>query len=406
MHFRIRALDEVTQRVVSTSLEAADEADALQRLRERRLTPISTCLAHASGPGLRAGWLGVALRGRTPSFPVELLAQELHALVSAGLSLTESLEAIADKEQQAERSAVLARLLTSLREGRRFSVALRAQGQLFPALFIGVVEAAENTGELAGALERYIAYAQRLQAVRQKMISAAIYPAVLLSVGSLVALFLIGWVVPRFAAAYRGGGRSLPWGSQLLLQWGEFASRNALSLTACLGLLLLGATLWVGSMKRRGVWPRLVGLAPGMARWLELLTLSRLYLTLGLLLQGGLPIRPALALARSVLPGSRAPSVDEVSVRLGEGWSVSSAMQAAGLTTPIALRFLRAGERSGQLPQMLHRAANYHEAETARWMERFSRAFEPMLMTAIGLVIGLIVLLLYMPIFELAGSLQ
>jgi general secretion pathway protein F len=395
MRFDIRALDPVSRAVLSTRLEALDEHDARAQLAARQLTPIS----------LRpAGRL--ALRRRDEAFPVLLFAQELHALVSAGLSLIESLEAFVEKERAPAARAVLERLVAALREGRRFSAALRAQGDRFPPLFVGIVEAAESTGELPSALERYVSYAQRLQVLRQRVISAAIYPAILLTVGGLVGVFLLGWVVPRFASVYRSGNRALPWGSQLLLDWGEFAGQHAGALLAGLVVVVAALVLWLRAVAARGGLGRLAARVPGVARWLELLTLSRLFLTLGLLLRGGLPLPQALALVRSVLPPQRAAAIDIVSTRIAEGWPLSQAMDAAGLNTPISLRFVRAGERSGQVAEMLHRAAVYHDAETARWVERFSRIFEPVLMAVIGAVIGLIVLLLYMPIFDLAGSLQ
>jgi general secretion pathway protein F len=395
MRFDIRALDPVSRAVLSTRLEALDEHDARAQLAARQLTPISL------RPASR-----LALRRRDEAFPVLLFAQELHALVSAGLSLIESLEAFVEKERAPAARAVLERLVAALREGRRFSAALRAQGDRFPPLFVGIVEAAESTGELPSALERYVTYAQRLQVLRQRVISAAIYPAILLTVGGLVGVFLLGWVVPRFAAVYRSGNRALPWGSQLLLDWGEFAGQHAGALLGGLVVVIAALVLWLRAVAARGGLARLAARVPGVARWLELLTLSRLFLTLGLLLRGGLPLPQALALVRSVLPPQRAAAIDIVSTRIAEGWPLSQAMDAARLNTPISLRFVRAGERSGQVAEMLHRAAVYHDAETARWVERFSRIFEPVLMAVIGAVIGLIVLLLYMPIFDLAGSLQ
>jgi general secretion pathway protein F len=157
---------------------------------------------------------------------------------------------------------------------------------------------------------------------------------------------------------------------------------------------------------RNGTWWRLLAVIPGTRPKLEVLEVSRLYLTLGMLLQGGLPIVPALQLARSVLPVARQSAIEHASKRIAEGEPLSDAFVATGLSTPVALRLLKVGERSGQLGAMLVRTAEFYESETTRWIERFTKAFEPALMAAIGLVIGLIVILLYMPIFDLAGSLQ
>lgn len=396
MRYFVRAHDAAAGQVVSLELEALDERDVHAQLQARQVTPLS-CAAESR----KLPW-----PASRPSWPGPLFAQELLALTQAGLGLIESLETLAERERAVEPRAGLQRLASSLREGLSFSAALRAQGERFAPLFVGVVEAGERTGDLVAALERYLAYQQQVQAVRQRVLSAAIYPVILLVVGGLVALFLLGWVVPRFAAVYAGSQRELPWGSQLLLQWGRFAGDHFALILAGLGAASVAAAYeaWTGSLSRMG--QALAPRVPSVGRWLELLALSRLYLTLGLLLHGGLPVTQAMALARSVLPASRRDAFDRTVALVTQGQPLSEAFGAQRFATPVALRLLRAGERSGQLAEMLTRSAQYHDAETARWVERFSRAFEPALMAAIGLVIGLIVLMLYMPIFDLASSLQ
>lgn len=397
MHFDIRAFEEATQQILSLRLDAADEAGARSQLEARGLKALSVSRAAAWAlwaPGRRG-------------FDVALFIQELHTLTEAGLTLVESLEALLEKETQDAPKAVLGRLLTSLREGHKLSEAMRQAGaDVFPPLLAGIVQAAENTGDLAEALSRYLAYDQRVQSVRQRIVSAAIYPVVLCVVGAMVAVFLMTWVVPRFASVYRGTGRPLPWGSQLLLDWGQLVNHHGWSILAVLVAVVVGLVAGTRAIAARQGWHSVLSRIPGVARWIIATSLARLYLTLGLLLRGGLPIQQALALVRSVLPQPQQPAVDDVMAAVSRGLPLSQALEAARLSSPIALRFVRAGERSGQLAEMLTRTALYHDAETARWVDRFSRLFEPLLMTLIGLVIGVIVLLLYMPVFDLAGSLQ
>ena len=132
--------------------------------------------------------------------------------------------------------------------------------------------------------------------------------------------------------------------------------------------------------------------------------LSRLYLTLGTLLEGGIAVRPALDMTRATASQSLQPALAAVGHGITQGQSMSAALDSAGLATPIAARLVRVGERTGELGPMFMRAAQFHEAQLARAVERFSKLFEPLLMAAIGVVIGLIVILLYMPIFDLVGS--
>jgi general secretion pathway protein F len=145
---------------------------------------------------------------------------------------------------------------------------------------------------------------------------------------------------------------------------------------------------------------------PGVSGQATAMELSRLYLTLGMLLDGGIPLRTAIDMSSGTLtPGTRERLAAARSAIDG-GEAASAAFERHRLVTPVALRLLRVGERTGRLGDMLTRAALFHETESARWIDRFTKAFEPALMAAIGLLIGGIIVLLYLPIFDLAGSLQ
>lgn len=392
MQFQIRALDRQHQ-VLSLTIEALDEADARAQAAMLAMTPISVQRGRDWWPQRR-------------SFSFLLFAQELHTLVVAGLSVIESLDVLAEKESSPESRAILARLSQRLRSGDRLSTALAAQTEVFPALFVGIVQAAEGTSDLPRALGRYIDYQSRLAAVRDKMISAAVYPTVLVVVGGAVSLFLLTYVVPRFASVYQGGGRPLPWASQLLLSWGAFAGQHAGVLTTVFAAVVAAGAFWLRAQLRSGGIARALSLFPVARSRLRLFELSRLYLTMGMLLEGGIAATKALGLCTAIVsPASRAALL-HVRANVEEGLPFSESLESAGLSTPVAQRLLRVGERSGQLGTMLTRTANFYEGETTRWIERFTRLFEPVLMAAIGIVIGLIVILLYMPIFDLAGSLQ
>lgn len=392
MQFHVRALN-TQQQLISLVVEAADDAAARLQLQQQGLVLVSMAAARAP--------LFTSAR-----FPLLFFAQELHALLTAGLSVIEALEVLIEKERVNATRDVLGQLTTALREGQSLSAAMARQPGVFPTLFVGILQAAEGTSDLPLALSRYIDYETRLAAVKQKVVSAAIYPAILVCVGGGVAAFLLGYVVPRFAAVYRGSGRPLPWASQLLLDWGAFASAHTIELVLLFGIGLGWAAWRVRRHLHEGTWWRMLAVIPGASPRLQVLEISRFYLTLGMLLQGGLPIASSLQLASSVLPSDRHGAVTEVGRRISEGESLSDAFVAAGLIAPVALRLLKVGERSGQLGAMLVRTAEFYEGETTRWIERFTKVFEPALMAGIGLIIGLIVILLYMPIFDLAGSLQ
>jgi general secretion pathway protein F len=134
--------------------------------------------------------------------------------------------------------------------------------------------------------------------------------------------------------------------------------------------------------------------------------LARFYRSLGMTLRGGIPILTSLDMVQGLLAGDMRERLQLVSARVSEGQALSRALQDGGLTTPVALKLLRAGERSGKLGEMLEHAADFYDEEMARWVEWFVKLFEPILMTVIGVLIGVIVMLMYLPIFELASSIQ
>ena len=143
---------------------------------------------------------------------------------------------------------------------------------------------------------------------------------------------------------------------------------------------------------------------PAIGERVRVYQLTRFYRTMGMLLSGGTPVAQAIGMVSGLLDEELRQRLDGALVRVNEGKPLSASLEAQSLTTPVALRMLRVGERTGQMGDMMERIAAFHEEELGRWVERFTRTFEPLLMAVIGIVIGGIVLLMYFPIFELAGS--
>lgn len=394
MKFEIRALSPANT-VQTLTVEAADMPAARKAAEAQRLKVVS--IKALSGGRLRA---------KRGAFSLVMFSQEIVALLEAGLSLVEALEGLIEKESSPVARSIMEALIARVREGSRLSDAIAMQEEYFPPLFVGIVRAAERTSDLPQALRRYIDYQTRLDLVRSKIISATIYPGVLLTVGGLVCLFLMTFVVPRFSAVYKDSGRDMPWMSKILMSWGQLLGQHT-ALVATGAVCLLALAVWyIRRNNREGRWAMLAKKIPGIGERAKIMELSRLYLTLGMLLEGGIPIVMSLdMLSTSVSPSTRlrlAAARSEIS----NGEMVSFAFEKHDLATPIALRMLRVGERSGQLGTMLMRSAQFYEGESARWIERFSKVFEPVLMAMIGVVIGTVIVLLYMPIFDLAGSLQ
>jgi general secretion pathway protein F len=394
VEFRIKALD-LSSSVVTCVVDAVDEAAARRQLALKELKVISL------QPVRRLRRLF-----QSPHLQVAVFSQQLVSLLEAGLSLVEALEALAQKESNSSTKHVLDQILGRLYEGQTLAAAIGEHPATFPDLYVASVRASEKTGALREALTRYIAYQEQADALRKTLVNACIYPSVLLVAGLLVTLFLMGYVVPRFSSIYEDVGSDLPFASRMLLQWGQLIDAHA-------GLVVLGAIAVVAGAvyglarpalrAKVGEW---LARIPAIGRQLQVYQLARLYRTLGMLVRGGMPAVPALRMSGGVVHAASRAAYAAATRAVVEGQSFAEAMERHGLTTPVAARMLRVGERSGNMGEMMERIADFCDEELARWVAVMTRLIEPVLMIVIGLIIGVIVVLMYFPIFQLAGSIR
>jgi general secretion pathway protein F len=395
MRFDVLAVD-ARQQVVALALEAANAALAAEEVRKQGLSLISL-----QSRGLR---LALAPRGRR--FPTTLFSMELMSLLDAGLNLVEALQTLAEKEGHGERQGVLSGLLGAIHRGEPFSQAVAGFPQHFSPLYVATVKASERTGSMREALGRYIAYQEELERVRKKIVSASIYPAILMIVGLAVIGFLMFYVVPRFARVYEDMAGTLPFFSRLLLGFGNFVGHNALAL-AFTGILLVTAAVWAFSRAEFRNWLNMqLWRVPAAGARMKTYQLARLYRTAGMLLKAGSPAVRALDMVRGLLAAHLRPSLARAKTMIEQGQPMSAALGAAGLATPVAARMMSVGEKSGDMGEMFIQIARFHDDEVARFIDWFTRAFEPLLMAVLGVSVGAIVVLMYMPIFELAGSIK
>lgn len=381
----------------SLDIPGVDAAEAVRRAAARGFTVVAIeAAAHAEPAG----------GGRSTRFPLMLFSQELLALLEAGLNLSEAMTTLLAKQRQPAVRQVLQGMVQSLTEGRNFSDVLAERPTHFPQVYVATVRAAERTGDLASALARYIAYELQFETIRKKLVSVAIYPTMLVAVGSFVTLFLLGYVVPRFSAAYESAGRELPFMSALLLTLGRAIYGNWQ--WVLLGVLTL-ALLMVWCISRQAGRQYLVNLVlrlPWLAEKVAEFRLARFYRAVSLLLASGIPLPRAMGMVTGLLGPGQRQALDGARLAVEQGRSLSEALLAAGLASPVAESLIKVGERSGQLAAMLERTAQFQDDDFARWVDWASRLLEPVLMTVIGIVIGGVVVLMYMPIFDLAGSVQ
>ncbi len=398
MRYEVKAM-RGNEGLTALAIDASDRADAIGQARAQGYTVIAV--------KAREAWAGMAAitLGRQ-HFPLVQFSQELLSLLEAGLPLLEGIETLAEREHRPGLRKTLSQIIAALSEGKPLSQALQQFPGQFPPLYIATIRASERSGALPEALTRYIAYQSQMDAVKRRVISSSIYPVLLVGVGGLVTLFLMVYVVPRFSHIYTDMGRNIPLMSRLLMQWGQLLGEHSLIVLGALAGAVAALVFAASRPAFRQWFGRTMWRLPALGDRLYIYQLARFYRSLGMLLRGGMPAVTALQMSADLLQSSLRVRLTQAVTAIREGQPISVAMETQRLTTPVALRMLRVGERTGRMGEMMERIAAFYEDETARWVERFTKLFEPLLMMFIGGLVGVIVLLMYFPIFQLADAIQ
>lgn len=345
-------------------------------------------------------------RRRHAKFPLQLFSQELAVLLDAGIALLEALNTLREKEGQPGVRAALDAVIGQIEQGQPLSVALRQQPQAFDELICAIVAANEKTGQLSVALAQHARYLAWVDALRSRLVAALVYPLMLLGVGGAVILFLLLYVLPRFAGILEQTSADLPWASRVLIEFGQTAGAHP---GLVLGGLAAVAFAVVALLRQPAVRLRAqaaMWTLPGLGPRLRVLALARLYRSLAMLLASGVPALAALKIVVDVVAAPWRPAVQAAAAQIERGERLSAAFDAQDLATPVARRMLRVGERSGEVASMLERAAAFHDEEAARLTDLLSRLVNPALMLIMGVLIGGIIVLMYLPIFQLVEQVQ
>lgn len=398
MHYQLRVLRE-GQAPHAYGLEAQTLLEARIKAEQQGYTVLDVKAKHTNV-------ISGLFSARPSSFPLILFCQEFRVLFEAGLSVSEVLQTLLDKENDAATKDVLQSLVAAVQEGKTLSQSMGQNTQAFPPLFVSAVAAAETTGDLPEALLRFSQYLENVDLLKKRVVSATLYPAIVTGFGLLVLIFLIVFVIPKFSNIYATQIKSVSVTTQFLLDLGMFSKQYgfyilAIIISAMFGLLMLAANPAIRARFYAALW-RL----PYIGEQIRVYYLSRFYRTFSMLLKSGIPVMNGFAMVDHMLGEGLRSNLQHAKQQIAEGKSFSSALQNSGLATTVANRLFNVGEKTGTLDHMMECAAAFHEEQLVRWIDRFTKVFEPTLMAVIGLLIGGIVMMMYLPIFELASGIE
>jgi len=406
--FEYKALDR-TGKKVSGSLTAEGPATARLRLTRERLFPVEVREVKAPSRKSPAGALLSRLSAMhrvNPAF-LSTALRHLATLVSSGLPLVECLDALIEQTEQAVLKQTFIQVREKVVEGLPLSSAMAEHPAVFSGIFINMVRAGETGGVLDIVLKRLADFTEDRLKLRKKIHSAMAYPLFLFMISSVILVFLMSFVMPRVIGIFRGMELSLPWSTRLLIwlthgirSWWWLAGLSATALSA-------GAYAWVHTEKGGRAWDRARLRLPLFGRLHHHAVVARFTRTLSILLNSGIPLVEALATAASAM-GNRVmeDAVRETARLVGEGRDLSGTLKKTGRFPPMVVQLVHAGEASGELEEMLARAADVYENEVGSSISSLTSIIEPAIILLMGFVVAFIVLAVLLPIFDMTSGIR
>jgi general secretion pathway protein F len=368
-------------------IEVADRAAAIQALRQRGLIPIEA--QPMAARSARKPLLG----GSVPARELTAFTRELAVLTAGGQPLDWSLEMLADGGGFRRLTPVIKGLRERVRGGASLADAMAERGNVFPRLDVAMVRAGEATGKLGEALGQLASLRESSEALRRKLVSALLYPAILavVAVGSL--LLLLGFVVPQFEPLFEDAGQALPASTQVVILLARALREHGLTM-----LIVVLALILVASQLLRRPGPRVA--FDGFLLRLPLLgplakerTTAEIGRGLGTLLGAGLDLPQALVLVREMVHNrAAAASLDAVILGVRQGRPLWRCVEETGRLVPTAVRMLRVGEETGRLAQSARFIADTYEERASTKLARLTALAEPVLVITLGLMVGGIVM--------------
>ena len=400
--FRYIALDRAGKQITG-EIAAENPDEVKRRLRDMGYFPSrigETTPAALSRP------TGAHRRRALSSTDIVLITRQLADMTAARLPMFRSLSVLVEQAEAPALKELLEQIRADVQQGKRLSEALARHSRYFPDLYVNMVRAGETSGHLEAVLLRLAEFLEKSRQRRSQVVSALLYPAVLITVAISAVAFIIGFLIPKLSALFEEMEQTLPLITQVLLGIADVVSSIWWLLIALAIALVLGVRWYARTPAGREALDAWALRLPLLGPIWHKMAVSRLARTLGTMLDGGVPILSALEISGNAV-GNRPMSRAVMSLReeVQQGTSVAAALDHAGAFPPLLIHMAGVGEETGQLPQMMARVADSLEFEVDSTLGRLTTLLEPMVIIVMGLIVGFIVLAVLLPIFQINATL-
>ena len=331
--------------------------------------------------------------------------QELAALLRAGLPLLQTLDLMLERMKNPTFRGVLTEIRDRVKSGEDLSEAFAAYGNLFPSLYPSSLKAGERSGELEGVIRRFIRYMQLVLQARRRVVSALVYPAVLVFVSIAMITIMAIYVVPKFMGFFEDLDAELPLITRVVLTGSTFLSQNWVILLAAIVAAVWGVRVWGRTDAGRVALDHIKLRVPFVGPVLHRFALAEFCRSLATLLSGGIPLVPAFEIGVSAVGNSFVRNRIEPKIQLvREGKPFHQALEESDIFTDMAVDMVKVGEATGSLDEMLTSVADFLDEQIETRMQRLLSLVEPLMLVFMGIIIAILLIAIYLPLFSMLGS--
>ena len=385
-------------------LREADSAKALRATLRREGVFLTDVLGEKQQQAQQAREVNVRrwVVGRVSAQDLAIATRQLAVLIHAGIPLVEALTALVEQVDKEKLKRVLGDVKQRVNEGASLADALAAHPRVFGDLYVNMIRAGEHSGALEIVLVRLADFTESQARLRSKILATMAYPAAMMVIGSLVLGILFTVVIPKLVKIFEDTKATLPWMTRALIAFTGFITQWWWAVLAGLVLAGWGFVRWRRTPAGKARWHRFVLTVPVFGRLARVIAIGRFARTLATLLKSGVPLLTAMDIVKNVVGNVRlAEVIDQARDAIREGESIAAPLKRSGEFPPLVHHMVAVGERSGALEEMLANVADAYESQVETTVTALTSLLEPVMIVAMGGVVGFIVFSVLMPILQI-----
>jgi type IV pilus assembly protein PilC len=397
--YRYTAMDQAGEEVTGT-LEASSEDAVISQLQDQGYRPVD--ITEKSESFLSS----IPFLGSAPATQEEIanFTRQMATLLDAGLPLLRAVNVLEEQTENEDFQAVLQGISQDIQSGASFSEALAAHPECFDDLYVNMVKAGEAGGVLDTVLERLAEFAEKRRELKAKIKSATMYPAIMAIIAVLVVVFLLVFVLPTFISLFEEMNVKLPLPTRLVIGASEFLQGFWWLVLIVIGVMYFAYQWYYSTDQGEYVIDKMKLNVPIFGELFRKVQTARFSRTLGTLISSGVPILEAIDIVQDTI-GNRvlADTMDDVHDSISEGDTISEPLHESGVFPPMVTHMISVGEETGNLDGMLNRVADTYEMQVDETVDGLSSMLEPILIVFMGITVGIIVMAMFFPMFQLVN---